>query len=84
MISLETSPQTTQSIPPQELQAKPMLLWSRDDTLKYAEYIKEKMSTWAACTHTAPNGLKVVTTPNPNATIKIYDVATNTLLYPST
>jgi hypothetical protein len=70
--------------PPQNLQDQAIMRWSREDTLQYAEYIKEKMSNWEACTHKNPNnGLTITTTPSPKATIKIIETVSGKILYPS-
>lgn len=77
-MSIESSTLT----PPQSLQNQPIMHWSREDTLKYAEYIKKAMSGWEASNHISPiSGLLISTTPSPNATIQIIDTVTKEILY---
>lgn len=57
----------------------PIMHWSREQVLEFADVIREKMSGWEACVHTIGD-LKVTTTPTPNATIVIVDINTGAVL----
>lgn len=67
---------TVEPAPPADLQSTPILLWSKEDHLKYPLYIMHRMKNWSASTHTNRSaGLIVSTTPLPDLSIRITDLA---------
>lgn len=84
LIFLRNNFEKNYAMPPAFLEKSPVSLWTKNEIIKYAEYIKYNVITWKTFIGTDRNDeIFFVLTPRPSLTIKIYDFATGKLLYPN-